>query len=44
MIADDGKNAIVQGLHDGDVVVSNGQLGLSDGQNVQAQKATVAER
>jgi RND family efflux transporter MFP subunit len=44
MIASDGKNAIVQGLRPGDQVISNGQLGLSDGQSVVAQKNAVAER
>jgi RND family efflux transporter MFP subunit len=44
MIADDGKNAVVQGLHGGEQVISNGQLGLSDGQNVEPQKRAVAER
>jgi RND family efflux transporter MFP subunit len=44
MIADDGKNAIVQGLRGGEQVIANGQLGLSDGQNVEPQKAAVAER
>ena len=32
MVAEDDKNAVVQGLHKGQVVVLNGQLGLSDGQ------------
>jgi multidrug efflux pump subunit AcrA (membrane-fusion protein) len=32
MVAEDNKNAVVQGLRDGQVVVLNGQLGLSDGQ------------
>lgn len=44
MIADDGKNAIVHGLRDGTQVIANGQLGLSDGQNVQPQKNALAER
>lgn len=44
MVANDGKNAIVQGLHPGDQVIANGQLGLSDGQNVEPQKNAVAER
>jgi multidrug efflux pump subunit AcrA (membrane-fusion protein) len=41
-IASDGANAIVQGLHGGETVIANGQLGLSDGQAVQPQ--AVAER
>lgn len=32
LVAEDGKNAIVQGLHRGEQIVVNGQLGLSDGQ------------
>jgi HlyD family secretion protein len=32
MVAEDGKNAVVQGLHEGQQIVINGQLGLSDGQ------------
>jgi multidrug efflux pump subunit AcrA (membrane-fusion protein) len=32
MVAEDGKNAVVQGLQNGQTVVINGQLGLSDGQ------------
>ncbi len=44
MVANDGKNAIVQGLRVGEQVISNGQLGLSDGQNVEPQKNAVAER
>lgn len=44
LIASDGKNAVVAGLHDGDKVIANGQLGLSDGQDVEPQKSTVAER
>jgi HlyD family secretion protein len=32
MVAEDDKNAVVQGLQDGQIVVLNGQLGLSDGQ------------
>jgi multidrug efflux pump subunit AcrA (membrane-fusion protein) len=32
MVAEDGKNAVVQGLHEGQMIVVNGQLGLSDGQ------------
>jgi RND family efflux transporter MFP subunit len=43
-LADDGKNAIVRGLHGGERVIANGQLGLSDGQSVEPQKAAVAER
>jgi multidrug efflux pump subunit AcrA (membrane-fusion protein) len=34
MVAEDGKNAIVSGLREGQTVVINGQLGLSDGQAV----------
>jgi multidrug efflux pump subunit AcrA (membrane-fusion protein) len=44
LIADDGKNAIVTGLRAGEQIIANGQLGLSDGQRVEAQKAAVAER
>jgi RND family efflux transporter MFP subunit len=44
MLADDGTNAIVSGLRAGQQVIANGQLGLSDGQNVEPQKAAVAER
>jgi HlyD family secretion protein len=44
MIADDGKNAIVQGLRAGEEIIANGGLGLSDGQNVEPQKNAVAER
>ena len=44
MLATDSKNAIVTGLRAGDQVISNGQLGLSDGQNVEPQKNAVAER
>ena len=44
MIADDGKNAIVQGLRNGEAIIANGQLGLSDGQRVEPQKSAVAER
>jgi multidrug efflux pump subunit AcrA (membrane-fusion protein) len=43
-IADDGKNAIVQGIEPGLQVVANGQLGLSDNQKVEAQPQKVAER
>jgi multidrug efflux pump subunit AcrA (membrane-fusion protein) len=32
MVAEDGKNAVVLGLHAGQTIVVNGQLGLSDGQ------------
>lgn len=32
MIAEDTRNAVVQGLHKGEMVVINGQLGLTDGQ------------
>jgi multidrug efflux pump subunit AcrA (membrane-fusion protein) len=44
MLASDGKNAVVQGLRNGQEVIANGQLGLSDGQRVQPQKTAVAER
>jgi RND family efflux transporter MFP subunit len=49
MVVEDGKNAIVQGLSPGERVISNGQLGLSDGQQVApldktAKNKTVAER
>lgn len=43
MIAADDKNAIVTGLPAGAVVISNGQLGLADGQRVQPQRQ-VAEK
>ncbi len=43
-VATDGKNAIVLGLAPGAQVIANGQLGLSDGQSVTAQKPAVAER
>ncbi|HEX3467107.1 MAG TPA: efflux RND transporter periplasmic adaptor subunit [Candidatus Elarobacter sp.] len=43
MIAADDKNAIVTGLPAGSVVISNGQLGLADGQRVQPQRQ-VAEK
>src|SRR5581483_8032006 len=42
-LAADGKNAIVSGLPGGTVVISNGQLGLADGQAVQPQ-SQVAEK
>lgn len=52
MVAEDGKNAVVEGLRDGEPVVINGQLGLSDGQPAEPAKSgagktgqkTVAER
>jgi multidrug efflux pump subunit AcrA (membrane-fusion protein) len=49
LVAEDDKNAIVQGLTPGERVISNGQLGLADGQPVQpldksAKTKTVAER
>jgi multidrug efflux pump subunit AcrA (membrane-fusion protein) len=47
LVAEDGKFAVVQGLHDGQSVVINGQLGLSDGQPaepVTGKSRTVAER
>jgi HlyD family secretion protein len=44
MVADDGTNAIVTGLHSGEQIIANGQLGISDGQNVEPQKNSVAER
>jgi hypothetical protein len=47
MIAEDAQNAIVQGLSKGETVIQNGQLGLVDGQPVQAVGRTpraVAER
>jgi multidrug efflux pump subunit AcrA (membrane-fusion protein) len=49
MVAEDGKNAIVQGVQPGEPIVINGQLGLSDGQPAEPLKAggrhrTVAER
>jgi HlyD family secretion protein len=48
MVAEDGKNAVVEGLHQGQPIVINGQLGLSDGQPADPVSAkpgpTVAER
>jgi multidrug efflux pump subunit AcrA (membrane-fusion protein) len=49
MVAEDNKNAIVQGVHTGEQIVINGQLGLSDGQPAEPLKGggkrrTVAER
>ena len=50
LVAEDGKNAVVQGLHPGEKVVINGQLGLSDGQPAEPvtgkgrPNRTVAER
>jgi RND family efflux transporter MFP subunit len=35
MIAEDAQNAIVRGLHSGQTVIQNGQLGLVDGQPVE---------
>ena len=43
MIAADSKNAVVSGLPAGSMVISNGQLGLADGQRVQPQNQ-VAEK
>jgi RND family efflux transporter MFP subunit len=43
MLAQDQQNAIVSGLSPGAAVVTNGQLGLSDGQQVQPQ-LQVAEK
>jgi hypothetical protein len=43
MLAQDAQNAIVSGLPPGASVVTNGQLGLSDGQAVQPQ-LQVAEK
>jgi multidrug efflux pump subunit AcrA (membrane-fusion protein) len=43
MIAQDARNAIVSGLSPGVTVVTNGQLGLSEGQTVQPQ-LQVAEK
>jgi multidrug efflux pump subunit AcrA (membrane-fusion protein) len=42
-IAQDAKNAVVVGLPQGAAVISNGQLGLADGQRVQPQNQ-VAEK
>jgi multidrug efflux pump subunit AcrA (membrane-fusion protein) len=42
-LAEDGKNAIVAGVPAGAIVISNGQLGLADGQAVQPQ-SQVAEK
>jgi HlyD family secretion protein len=48
LVAEDAKFAVVQGLHNGQPVVINGQLGLSDGQPAEpvsgARRRTVAER
>jgi multidrug efflux pump subunit AcrA (membrane-fusion protein) len=49
MVAEDGKNAIVQGVSRGEQIVINGQLGLSDGQPAEplmggGKHRTVAER
>jgi HlyD family secretion protein len=48
MVAEDGKNAVVEGVQVGEEIVVNGQLGLSDGQPAEPAKAktdqTVAER
>jgi multidrug efflux pump subunit AcrA (membrane-fusion protein) len=49
MVAEDGKNAVVLGLHAGQMIVINGQLGLSDGQPAEPLtgkpgRRTVAER
>ena len=48
MVAEDGKNAVVLGLHAGQTIIINGQLGLSDGQPAEPLTGrpgrTVAER
>jgi RND family efflux transporter MFP subunit len=47
LVAEDGKFAVVEGLHRGQAVVVNGQLGLADGQPaepVDGKRRTVAER
>ena len=50
MVAEDGKNAVVLGVREGQKVVVNGQLGLTDGQPAEAagsrprRPGTVAER
>jgi multidrug efflux pump subunit AcrA (membrane-fusion protein) len=51
MIAEDAKNAVVQGLRPGQRIIMNGQLGLTDGQSVMPAgkrsapgQQTVAER
>jgi HlyD family secretion protein len=47
MVAEDGKNAIVLGVESGQKIISNGQLGLSDGQEaapLTPKTRTVAER
>jgi hypothetical protein len=47
MIAEDAKNAVVIGVHRGQTVIVNGQLGLTDGQPVLAvypNSKAVAER
>lgn len=49
MVAEDGKNAIVQGISVGQSVIANGQLGLADGQSAEPVKQSkkspaVAER
>jgi hypothetical protein len=40
----DAHNAIVAGLQPGEMVVANGQLGLSDNQPVSTAPARVAQR
>ena len=48
MVAEDGKNAVVQGVRSGEPIIVNGQLGLSDGQPAEPLTGkpgrTVAER
>jgi multidrug efflux system membrane fusion protein len=48
MVAEDGKNAVVEGVRRGQQIVVNGQLGLSDGQPAEPQTGkpgrSVAER
>jgi multidrug efflux pump subunit AcrA (membrane-fusion protein) len=43
LISQDDKNAVVRGIEPGTIVVSNGQLGLTNGEPVTIQK-TVAEK
>ena len=44
LVAEDDKNAIVQGLAPGEAVIINGQLGLSDGQDAIACKGNECKR
>jgi hypothetical protein len=47
LVAEDANYAVVEGLHNGESIVINGQLGLSDGQPaepVTGKSRAVAER